>query len=669
MKKILTNFVMITLFTMGFTLNETNAQCQQFNPQVINTPCDDMGTDLDPSDDEFTVNVSISNGLNPNGTWSTDDGSFTNEPYPPNETATFGPYLISDGDVIVTFTDDQFNCTEVVTFVAPEPCSAPPIECVDWNEHVSLVSSDGCTHTFVLSLAGDATFIDDVNPFLVNFINIDFSITEGEGTITSCNYIDQNGYYTQNNIALTCNGDNVNVNFFDLTNNLEGFELVGDVVEFTVEAENIPSCFTIDDASDNSIGFNDGGDFTFCIDAGIFNPLEVCTDGITISGIVEAFAEFSHCNNTENLGIQGAEMSIQGAQGSCTAETGSDGTYECTLCEGGPYEVCVETVCPEPCGVTSLDVILLRQIILGVVDWHAYANIIGDVNNSGMLSTLDLVLIQRELLGLDTDFIENWCAFIPTSALTTNTTDLVDEDNCTTFEDQNFPIFAAADFVRFMKGDINGSCSDCIHGDGFGDVLIVSDDTDPGIIKIKVPNQDMIHGLAMQFSIPSGTKFGSVQSSLPNLMYNEIDGEIHIIWTDGTDENDGFDNSADPVLLEIMFDGEKPTMVGEENLVLLSTGEISNLVQQERPKKREQIQKNMQVLNLVNMTSVELYGDSSDATVELYSITGILLEKRQVNMAESTDVEFLQQANLGIYIVRVYNSENDITKKVFWYNE
>ena len=668
MKKILTNVLMITLFALGFMLNETNAQCQQFNPQVIDTPCDDKDTDLDPSDDEFTVNVSISNGLNPNGTWSTDDGSFTNEPYPPNETATFGPYLISDGDVVVTFTDDQFNCTQIVTFVAPEPCSAPPVECADWNDCVNLVSSDGCTHTFVINLTGDADFTDANNPFPVNFINVDFSLN-GDGSITSAQYIDASGYYSQNNVTLTQTSNEVGFNFFSTSLALEGFELVGDVVEFTVEAEDIPSCFTVSRDLSNRIGIFDDGTFTFCDDEDGCDPIEVCTEGITISGVVEAFAEFSSCNNTENLGIQGAEMTIQGASGSCTAETGSDGTYECTLCEGGPYEVCVETVCEEPCGVTSLDIILLRKIILGVDVWNPYANIIGDVNNSGMLSTLDLVLIQRELLGLDTDFIENWCAFIPTSALMTNTTDLVEEDNCTTFEDQNFPIFAAADFVRFMKGDINGSCSDCIHGDGFGDVLIASDDTDPGIIKIKVPNQDMIHGLAMQFSIPAGTKFGSVQSSLPNLLYNEIDGEIHIIWTDGTDENDGFDNSEDPVLLEITFDGEKPTMIGEENLILASTGEISNLVQQERPKKREQIQESIQVLNIVNMTSVELYGESSDATVELYSMTGVLLEKRQVNMSESTSVEFLQQANLGIYIVRVYNSENDITKKVFWYNE
>ncbi len=88
---------------------------------VISVSCDDNGTPSDASDDLFSFIV-IVEGENAGTTWSANDPNATSGSY--GNSISFGPYLISDGDLNFTITDGlDMNCSTSVGVEAPAPCS------------------------------------------------------------------------------------------------------------------------------------------------------------------------------------------------------------------------------------------------------------------------------------------------------------------------------------------------------------------------------------------------------------------------------------------------------------------------------------------------------------------------------------------------------------------
>ncbi|MBX2870912.1 MAG: DUF11 domain-containing protein [Saprospiraceae bacterium] len=88
--------------------------------------CDDQGTS-DPSDDTFTVPVTINGQYNFGSCWRELDGTGQTGNY--GETVEFGPYLVSDGDVSIKIADCQdISCQVIIVTPAPEACSQPDCE-------------------------------------------------------------------------------------------------------------------------------------------------------------------------------------------------------------------------------------------------------------------------------------------------------------------------------------------------------------------------------------------------------------------------------------------------------------------------------------------------------------------------------------------------------------
>ncbi len=86
-----------------------------------NILCDDEGTPLDSSDDTFTFQLELI-GANSGASWISNDATISTGNY--NTIYTFGPYLISDGNVDIVFTDiDDPNCEFVLIVNAPDVCS------------------------------------------------------------------------------------------------------------------------------------------------------------------------------------------------------------------------------------------------------------------------------------------------------------------------------------------------------------------------------------------------------------------------------------------------------------------------------------------------------------------------------------------------------------------
>ena len=97
--------------------------------------CNDQGT-TDPSDDTFTVPVTINGQFNFGSCWRELDGTERRGNY--GETVEFGPYLISDGDVSIKIADCQnITCQVIIAATAPEACSQPDCEVIGDLQAVS----------------------------------------------------------------------------------------------------------------------------------------------------------------------------------------------------------------------------------------------------------------------------------------------------------------------------------------------------------------------------------------------------------------------------------------------------------------------------------------------------------------------------------------------------
>ncbi|MEM6398048.1 MAG: gliding motility-associated C-terminal domain-containing protein, partial [Bacteroidota bacterium] len=159
--------------------------------------CDDNGTPNDASDDSFTFTVLVS-GSNTGAFWSADDPNATIGGYGNN--TTFGPYLISNGDLTITVTDSEdASCTSTFSVSAPPTCSVPPPCSIEANAGTPICDDNGTpndasddTYTFTVLVSGSNTgaswSADDPNATVGGYgISTTFGpylISDGDLTIT-----------------------------------------------------------------------------------------------------------------------------------------------------------------------------------------------------------------------------------------------------------------------------------------------------------------------------------------------------------------------------------------------------------------------------------------------------------------------------------------------------
>lgn len=80
------------------------------------------------------------------------------------------------------------------------------------------------------------------------------------------------------------------------------------------------------------------------------------------------------------------------------------------------YEVQITGNSPNPLdGVSTLDLVLILRHILGIQTFENSSNlIIGDINCDGVITALDIVLLRRLILGIDENFPSSDYCFIAT---------------------------------------------------------------------------------------------------------------------------------------------------------------------------------------------------------------------------------------------------------------
>jgi hypothetical protein len=159
--------------------------------------------------------------------------------------------------------------------------------------------------------------------------------------------------------------------------------------------------------------------------------------------------------------VEGVEVQLSGAR-SMMYMTDASGSFGFDgLAQGGDYTVTPQKDLNHLNGVSTFDLVLISKHILGVSQLDSpYKMIAADVNNSQSITTLDLIQLRKLILNIDTEFANNtswrfidkshvfadpsnpWSAPIPEFK---NINNLVDN--------------AEAEFVATKIGDVNGSAT------------------------------------------------------------------------------------------------------------------------------------------------------------------------------------------------------------------
>ncbi len=172
-----------------------------------NVQCNSNGTPSDDTDDTYTFEVTVT-GSNTGSDWAANDPNGTTGGY--NTSVTFGPYNISDGDLVITITDDvDGSCTTLINVVAPSTCSST---CSISNSVSNILCNDNGTP----SDPSDDTYTFEV---VVTGLNVSTGWTADDA-----------------------NGES---GFYGISNEFGPFAISGGTISFTITDDADPGCTTI----------------------------------------------------------------------------------------------------------------------------------------------------------------------------------------------------------------------------------------------------------------------------------------------------------------------------------------------------------------------------------------------------------------------------------------
>jgi hypothetical protein len=241
----------------------------------------------------------------------------------------------------------------------------------------------------------------------------------------------------------------INVNDFDIGS----FDNCSDVtLSFSPDVTDTEVQFTCDDLGDNTLEVwvtDAAGNQDFAtVTLEVQDNMNVCGPGsLTVAGALA----------TEiGEGIEDATVEING--GLFNHTTDETGTYSFDLEAGADYSVVPSLDLDVSNGVTTFDIVLITQHILGMNTFNdAYQYIAADANNSNSITTLDAVAIRMVILQLADAFPNNtsW-RFVDADHVFADPTDPWGYPEVINYNNLDVEDLAA-DFIGVKIGDVNGT--------------------------------------------------------------------------------------------------------------------------------------------------------------------------------------------------------------------
>ena len=167
-----------------------------------------------------------------------------------------------------------------------------------------------------------------------------------------------------------------------------------------------------------------------------------------------------------------------------TLTTDDSGIFELDLPKGIGYVISFDKEDEADNGMTVFDIIMVSKHILSITPFEEdYQYIAADINNSGSVTTFDMVLMRKVILGIDSEFTDNspW-RFMPANGYSDEnsaTEPTLSETITIPVLENNLP---SLDYLAIKVGDLNGSAN--ING------LVSAEDRNSGApLMISTKNQ------------------------------------------------------------------------------------------------------------------------------------------------------------------------------------
>ncbi len=201
------------------------------------------------------------------------------------------------------------------------------------------------------------------------------------------------------------------------------------------------------------------------------NEANACPD-TSVGSIVYGFVY-----NPDDIALKDVEFNLQGNENSFYSYSDQNGRYEFTnLSSDDNYNLNANMESDFLLGVTTLDLVLIQKHILGIKTFdRPYKYIAADANNSGSVSASDILLIRKAILGEDNSLNNNSWAFTPDGNDIRNNINLL-----ATWKDKikinNNQFGSNINWIGIKIGDINNSNSETLESRESEDIAIYLDD-------------------------------------------------------------------------------------------------------------------------------------------------------------------------------------------------
>ena len=325
---------------------------------------------------------------------------------------------------------------------------------LDEDVTITLTASDGCgnisTDVMQVTVIGGECISYNCQKFIFALDadgESEFNANDFPVVINQCDHIEIDISYDGMDIQdtlLVLNCDSIAAN--GQSSNFDQF------LYFWLDGELIDSCRIVIFFSDDPNGDGDPAD-------GWRDICGFTNFSGTIAGTVLSMS-------TE--GVPNVEVSLIGSPFE-TEMTGSVGDYIFPIMEfGGNYEVIPQKDDDHLNGVSTLDIILIQKHILGLNEFDSpYKHIAADANNSGSVSALDLINIRKLILGVNNEFENNtsW-RMVEANYEFADPNDPLKSDWPESHHISGYNANMFVEFVGVKVGDVNNSAVNDIDGAG-----------------------------------------------------------------------------------------------------------------------------------------------------------------------------------------------------------
>ncbi len=163
----------------------------------------------------------------------------------------------------------------------------------------------------------------------------------------------------------------------------------------------------------------------------------------------------------QNIKIEKVKVELKGS-GTQPVSTGVEGSFNFgNMVMGGTYSIIPDKDINPVNGVSTLDLVLIQKHILGIAPLNSpYKIIAADIDDNGAVTALDLVQLRRLILGIDESFVKNtsW-RFVSKDYQFNDPRNPLTEDFMEAYSISNLAEDMKVDFVGLKVGDVNGTVS------------------------------------------------------------------------------------------------------------------------------------------------------------------------------------------------------------------